>query len=230
MPRTPDTIVSLHDVERSYRLHGQVVRALSGVSLDIAAGDSVALVGPSGSGKSTLLHVLSGLDEVQSGTVTVLGKDLAAMSDDARAQFRNRTVGFVFQDFHLLPELDACANVMLPLLLRRPTLARATVRSRALAALAAVGLSARARHRPGELSGGEQQRVAIARAVVSKPAILVADEPTGNLDQKTGHAMIMLLRRLQREEGATLVLATHDEELAAMCDRTVKLIDGRLRA
>ena len=221
-------LIELTGVAKRYVLRGETVVALRDVNVRIEAGESVAVVGPSGSGKSTLLHVLSGLDAVDAGSVVVLGKALHLLDDDARSLVRNRSLGFVFQDFHLLSQFSALENVSLPLLLRHPSLARASAEAKATRALTRVGLAARMRHRPGQLSGGEQQRVAIARAIVSAPKLLVADEPTGNLDAATGRSVVELLRELQRIDGTTLVLATHDTELAAFCDRTIRMRDGAI--
>ncbi len=197
---------------------------LTDVDLTVAGGRSVALVGPSGAGKSTLLALLAGLDTPTEGEVWLQGEPISRLDEDARAALRNRYVGFVFQSFHLLPSLTALENIMLPVELAGGRDARA----RALAALDAVGLRERARHYPKQLSGGERQRVAIARAFVGEPAILFADEPTGNLDTATGERVAQLLFRLQRDAGATLVLVTHDERLAARCDEIIHVAGGRI--
>jgi len=197
---------------------------LDGIDLSVAAGESVAIVGASGSGKSTLLGLLAGLDAPTSGRVILDGHDLTRLDEDARAALRASRVGFVFQAFHLLPGLSAIENVMLPLELagaQQP-------REQARAVLARVGLEQRLEHYPRQLSGGEQQRVAIARAFAGSPALLFADEPTGNLDQRTGERIIELMFGLNRERRTTLVLVTHDVRLAAPCDRTVELDAGRL--
>jgi putative ABC transport system ATP-binding protein len=199
---------------------------LSAISFHIAQGESVAVVGASGSGKSTLLGLLAGLDAPTSGRVVLAGVDLNTLDEDGRALLRAQRVGFVFQSFQLLTGLTALENVMLPLELAGQTDAR----RQALDLLERVGLKARARHYPTQLSGGEQQRVAIARAFAGNPDVLFADEPTGNLDQKTGQRIVDLLFALNREQGTTLVLVTHDPELAAYCDRTLELDDGRLRS
>ena len=197
---------------------------LADVSLSIRRGESVAIVGASGAGKSTLLALLAGLDEPTSGRAWLSGNDLTQLDEDGRAAVRASHVGFVFQSFHLVPSLTALENVMLPLELARRPDARAAARE----VLGRVGLAERVGHYPRQLSGGEQQRVAIARAFVREPDVLFADEPTGNLDQKTGHRIVELLFALNREQGATLVLVTHDPELAAYCDRVLELDDGRL--
>jgi len=202
------------------------VEVLKGVSLAVAAGELVSIVGPSGVGKSTLLHLLGGLERPTGGTISYGETNLAELTDMALARFRNRHAGFVFQFHHLLPEFSAVENVMLPLLIRRAT--QAAARERAAAFLGRVGLSGRLRHRPGELSGGEQQRVAIARALVGEPAVLLADEPTGNLDSKTGEEVFELLRELNQETRLTCILITHNEELARRTDRVLRMLDGRM--
>lgn len=196
------------------------------VSLRIMPGESFAIVGASGSGKTTLLGLLAGLDTAESGRITLDSHALEQLDEEARADLRRRLVGFVFQSFHLLPALTAEENVMLPLELEGSPSAR----QRAREALDAVGLSARRRHYPAQLSGGEQQRVAIARAFVHGPRVLFADEPTGNLDQRTGHHICDLLFALNRDHGTTLVLVTHDTTLAARCDRQIELEEGRVVA
>lgn len=197
---------------------------LENVGLDVARGDSLAIVGASGSGKTTLLGLLAGLDRPTSGSITLAGVCLDPLDEEARARLRRRRVGFVFQSFHLLPALNAEENVMLPLELD----GRDDARERAAEALARVGLGARRRHYPAQLSGGEQQRVALARAFVHGPEILFADEPTGNLDQRTGTTVGDLLFALNREHATTLVLVTHDATLAARCARRLHLLEGRI--
>ncbi|MDQ2695705.1 MAG: ABC transporter ATP-binding protein [Pseudomonadota bacterium] len=204
---------------------GQLV-ILDDISLAIAAGESVAVVGASGSGKSTLLGLLAGLDAPSSGRVLLAGVDLNTLDEDGRARLRGQQVGFVFQSFQLLHGLTAIENVMLPLELA----GAANPEAAAGEVLERVGLAARARHYPSQLSGGEQQRVAIARAFAGRPAILFADEPTGNLDQRTGHRIIELLFALNREQGTTLVMVTHDPELAGFCARRLELEAGRMAA
>ncbi|WP_430913400.1 ABC transporter ATP-binding protein [Methylobacterium sp. sgz302541] len=198
------------------------VHVLRGISLAVEAGEAVGLVGPSGSGKSTLLMVMAGLERPDSGTIAVEGTDLGRLDEDALARFRGRRIGIVFQAFHLVPTMTALENVALPLELADKPNAHA----RAEAELRAVGLGHRLHHYPAQLSGGEQQRVAIARAVAPDPAILVADEPTGNLDETTGRQIVELLFALKRDRGVTLVLVTHDPGLARLCDRTVRLRSG----
>lgn len=197
---------------------------LDDVSLEIAAGDTLAILGASGSGKSTLLGLLAGLDTPSRGSVRLDGVDLATLDEDGRALLRRQRVGFVFQSFHLLPSLSALENVMLPLEISGTTEAR----ERAAALLRQVGLGARLHHLPKHLSGGEQQRVALARAFVTQPKILFADEPTGNLDAATGAQVIELMLELNRTQGATLVLVTHDEQLARRCKRQLRLAAGRV--
>jgi len=220
-----DSIIA-QDVTKSFARDGDRVEVLKGVSLTVAAGELVAIVGPSGVGKSTLLHLLGGLERPTAGAIRYGDTDLALLSDIALARFRNLRVGFVFQFHHLLPEFSALENVMMPLLIRRCSTAEA--RARATALLGRVGLAARLRHRPGELSGGEQQRVAIARALIGEPAVLLADEPTGNLDSKTGDEVFELMRELNRERNLTCVLITHNEELARRTDRVLRMLDGRM--
>jgi lipoprotein-releasing system ATP-binding protein len=204
-----------------HRLH-----VLRDVELEVARGEMVAVVGASGVGKSTLLHLLGGLDRADTGTIRVGDVDLGSLADEALVEFRNRNVGFVFQFHHLLPEFDAAENVEMPMRIARMPLAEA--RRRAMDLLARVGLSERVTHRPGMLSGGEQQRVAVARALVMQPALLLADEPTGDLDETTGDAMHALLREMHAEDGLTSVIATHNPRLAAACDRVLRLERGQL--
>ena len=201
-----------------------ILTILDSVSLQIGAGETVAIVGTSGAGKSTLLALLAGLDVPSSGSIALNGESLTQLDEDGRAALRARHVGFVFQSFHLVPSLTALENVMLPLELAGGK----AVRPQALAALEQVGLSARAGHYPNQLSGGEQQRVAIARAFVTQPKILFADEPTGNLDTHTGERIINLLFELNAAHGTTLVLVTHDLQLAQRCQRIIRLDDGRV--
>ena len=212
-------------VVKHYRTRAETVDALRGVDMTIRRGEFVSVMGPSGSGKTTLLNCLSGLDDIDEGTITVDGDELTTMTDARRSDHRSASVGFIFQDFNLIPVFTAAENVELPLLLsgcrRRPA------RAGALQTLERVGLGARADHLPGALSGGEQQRVAVARAILGDPKIVWADEPTGNLDSDTAHAVLDLLGGLH-EDGLTLVLVTHDRELAGRADRVVKVRDGRI--
>jgi putative ABC transport system ATP-binding protein len=226
-------VISAENVEKVYREGEVTVHALRGVSISIGRGEHVALTGPSGSGKSTLMHILGCLDRPTSGSVRVGGNDLATLSDDRLAELRNRLIGFVFQQFHLLPRLTALGNVELPLVYGGGaggggSVARRERRERARRALEAVELSHRADHIPAKLSGGERQRVAIARALVTEPAVILADEPTGNLDTRVGGEILGIFDRLVRERGVTLVVVTHDPAVAARAPRVVKLVDGRI--
>jgi lipoprotein-releasing system ATP-binding protein len=206
----------------------RTVRVLTGIDLAIAPGETVAIVGESGVGKSTLLHLLGGLERPSGGSIRVADFDLGSRSDREVARFRNEKVGFVFQFHHLLPDFTALENVMMPCLINGATAADASERARSL--LERVGLGERLTHRPGELSGGEQQRVAVARAVVRRPSVVLADEPTGNLDPHTGDEVEQLLLDLNREAGITCVVVTHNDRLAAAMDRTLRLVAGRLEA
>jgi putative ABC transport system ATP-binding protein len=219
-------VIAVRDVQKVFRQGDTEVPALAGVSLDIPSGDFVAIVGPSGSGKSTLLHLMGGLDAPTAGDIEIEGTSISRMTDDEITVFRRRRIGFVFQFFNLLPTYSAEENVGLPLVLdRRPA---REVRERVGIALERVGLAHRRRHRPDELSGGEMQRVAIARALVIEPALILADEPTGNLDTRTGEQILALIQDANRSRGCTVVLVTHDARAAAYAARTVTLKDGRL--
>ncbi len=219
-----ESVLSATEVSKTVDGPDGRLTILDGVSLDVARGASLAIVGASGSGKTTLLGLLAGLDRPSTGSVTLAGQLLDTLDEEARARLRRRLVGFVFQSFHLLPALNAEENVMLPLELEGSSDAA----SRARDALARVGLDARRHHYPHQLSGGEQQRVALARAFVHGPEVLFADEPTGNLDQRTGAVVSDLLFALNREHGTTLVLVTHDVALAGRCERSLRLVDGRI--
>ncbi|MGN8116500.1 ABC transporter ATP-binding protein [Labrys sp. 22185] len=218
--------IDLADVHLSLGTGAARVHILKGVTLKIRQGEAVGLVGPSGSGKSTLLMTLGGLERPDSGSIRIAGQDLGVLDEDGLAKFRGRHIGVVFQSFHLIPTMTALENVAVPLELagRRDAFARAE------AELEAVGLGARKAHYPAQLSGGEQQRVALARALAPEPAILIADEPTGNLDEGTGAGIVELMFRLKRERGATLVLVTHDLGLAARCDRMIRIHSGHIEA
>ena len=216
------------DVTRSYDLGGSVVAALRGVSLRIDHGEYLAIVGPSGSGKSTLMHLLGCLDRPSTGHLRIDGRDVATLDDGELAELRNRTIGFVFQSFQLLPRISATANVALPLLYAgTPRSERA---ERARTALRTVGLGHRLDHRPTQLSGGEQQRVAIARALVNRPSLILADEPTGNLDTRNGDEIMRILEELNRDQGVAVALVTHDADVAARADRRIRLRDGLIES
>jgi len=223
----PDTVVEVRDLVRVYRMGSADVRALADVSLQIARGEFLAVVGVSGSGKSTLLHLIGGLDTPSSGSVRVAGRELASLKSHERALYRRSTVGFVFQSFHLVPSMSALGNVALALTLQGTYGAERDRRARD--ALRRVGLDHRAGHRPTELSGGEQQRAVLARAIVNRPLLLLADEPTGNLDRRTAGDVIGLLRDINRSQGTTVVMVTHDEQTAGcVADRVIRLSDGCL--
>jgi len=219
-----DAAIALHDVSLTLGEGASAVKVLDSVSLEVAAGEAVGIVGPSGSGKSTLLMVLAGLERIDSGTIRIAGQSLVGKSEDWIASFRGRNIGIVFQSFHLIPNMTALENVAVPLELA----GHADPFGLAAAELSAVGLAGRLTHYPGELSGGEQQRVAIARALAPAPHILIADEPTGNLDQATGAQVADLLFAKAAERGMTLVLVTHDPALAARCGRQVAMRSGRI--
>jgi putative ABC transport system ATP-binding protein len=217
--------VSVVDVTKEYDLGRTKVPALRGVSLAVEPGEFMAVAGPSGSGKSTLLNIVGCLDHPTSGRVLVSGQDVAALGDDALSDLRARTIGFIFQTFNLIPVLSALENVEFPLLFRG---GRHAGHERALAALEAVGLKDFARHRPDELSGGQRQRVAVARALVTDPAIVLADEPTANLDSQTGETIIDLMLDINRRAGTTFIFSTHDPKVMAHAQRVVRLSDGRI--
>lgn len=221
---TNPTVIETHDLTKVYRMGETEVHALQGVDIHVEEGEFIALMGPSGSGKSTLMHVLGCLDTPTTGRYVLEGQEVSALSNDERARVRNRHIGFVFQTFNLLSRLSALENVALPLLYRRET---EEALQRASEALARVGLQERTAHRPAEMSGGERQRVAIARALVADPALILADEPTGNLDSATGMTIMQLLRSLN-EEGRTVVLVTHDAQVADYAHRTLRMCDGRM--
>jgi putative ABC transport system ATP-binding protein len=219
-----DPVLNLKDTRLTLAGNAGPVEILKGISLTVQPGETVGLVGPSGSGKSSLLMLMGGLERATGGSIHALGHDLTAMNEDALARFRRNKMGVVFQSFHLIPTMTALENVAVPLELA----GHADAFARAEAELVAVGLASRMHHYPSQMSGGEQQRVALARAAAPRPAILLADEPTGNLDGANGQAIMDLLFGLRDKHGATLVLVTHAPELAARCDRTIRLIDGRV--
>jgi lipoprotein-releasing system ATP-binding protein len=219
--------VDVHGLNKVYQLGAQRIHVLRDLELHVAYGEMVAIVGASGVGKSTLLHLLGGLDRADSGQIVVADTDLRALDDAALVQFRNRNVGFVFQFHHLLPEFDATENVEMPMRIARQNGAEA--RRRAADLLTRVALGDRLTHRPSEMSGGEQQRVAVARALAMKPALLLADEPTGDLDESTADSLHALLRDMHGEQGLTSIIATHNPRLAAACNRVLRLERGQLR-
>jgi len=220
-----ETLLVAQDLEKEYRVGPETVKVLRGVNLSVNPAESVALIGASGVGKSTLLHLLGGLDRPTTGQVLFAGEDLYARSEGALARLRRTEVAFIFQFYNLLGEMTALENAMMPALLQRLTATEA--QERGVAALQEVGLAERLRHRPGELSGGEQQRVAIARALVAQPRVVLADEPTGNLDPKTSEVIWDLFLRLQAERKLAFVIATHNHDLARKADRGYRLVEGR---
>jgi ABC-type lipoprotein export system ATPase subunit len=224
--RSEHAIVEARGVEKRYETGGSEVLALRGISCTVQRGEMVAIMGPSGSGKTTLLNCLSGLDAVTGGEVLIEGVSLASMTDDERTDYRARRMGFVFQFYNLMPVLSAVENVELPLLVSHVPAGEA--RDRALAALAMVGLGGRAAHLPDELSGGQRQRVTIARALVNDPAIVWADEPTGDLDSENAQEIVALMRQLNRERGLTFLIVTHDISVGRATDRIVRMVDGQI--
>jgi lipoprotein-releasing system ATP-binding protein len=223
----PQLLINAHGLCKTYKLGRRSLKVLRGVDLAVRRGEFLALRGASGAGKSTLLHLLGGLDTPNAGEIEFNGQDIALLTNSAIANFRNRSVGFIFQSYHLLPELDALENVCLPARMARINVDDCTARARTL--LERVGLKDRVDHKPYELSGGEQQRVAIARALINEPALILADEPTGNLDSQTGGGIIELLCEIQRERQATLIIATHDACVAARAPRVIQLVDGQIQ-
>ena len=221
-------MIKIVDLRKSFRMNGYTLNVLKGITLDIARGEMIAIVGASGAGKSTLLHMLGTLDRPSSGSVLFDGQDVFELSEEAQARFRNRRIGFVFQFHHLLPEFTALENTFLPALIQdRPP---DEAQKEAVQLLTEVGLGERLHHKPGELSGGEQQRVAVARALMQRPDLVLADEPTGNLDTHTGEALFGLLRRLNKARGTTFVIVTHNDKLSAQADRIIRMEDGQIVA
>ncbi len=219
-------MIKVTDLHKSFTMGSRELPVIKGIDLEIQRGELIAIVGASGAGKSTLLHIIGTLDRPTSGTVTFDGQDLFQLSDTQQAEFRNRRVGFVFQFHHLLPEFTALENACMPALVQRRD--QHTVEAEALALLAEVGLSERVHHKPGELSGGEQQRVAMARALMQKPDVILADEPTGNLDTHTGDSLFALMRELNRSRRTTFIIVTHNDKLSAQCGRIVHMQDGMI--
>ncbi|PZU07456.1 ABC transporter ATP-binding protein [Sphingomonas sp.] len=222
------SIISLQGLKKTYKLGDNIVQALAGVSLDIGEGEFVAITGPSGSGKSTMMHILGCLDRPTEGKYLLNGKDVSSLPRDELADIRNKQIGFVFQGFNLLPRTTAVENVEVPLLYTRPVMPASERRERAMKALAAMGLENRYDHHPNQLSGGQQQRVAIARALVNEPTLILADEPTGNLDTKTSIEVMRILQELREEKGITIVLITHEPDIAAYGTRIIAVRDGKI--
>ncbi|OGW65984.1 MAG: ABC transporter ATP-binding protein [Nitrospirae bacterium RIFCSPLOWO2_02_FULL_62_14] len=219
-------MIKVTDLKKSFRMNGYTLDVLKGINLDIARGEMIAIVGASGAGKSTFLHMLGTLDRPTSGSVLFDGQDVFALPEEAQAEFRNKRIGFVFQFHHLLPEFTALENTFLPALIQnRPA---EDAQKEAAQLLADVGLGERLHHKPGELSGGEQQRVAVARALMQRPDLVLADEPTGNLDTHTGDALFGLLRKLNKARGTTFVIVTHNDKLSAQADRIIRMEDGQI--
>ena len=221
-----EPIVEVKNLSKTFRRGAEEINVLSSLSLNVPEGEFLALMGPSGSGKTTLLNLIAGLDTPTTGSVRLLGQNLAGLDASALGRLRNQHLGFIYQFHHLLPEFSALDNVAMPLWIRRMPREQAAVQAQAM--LTAVGLADRVHHTPSELSGGERQRVAIARALVTQPACVLADEPTGNLDRATADSVFALMLQLARQQGTAFVVVTHDERLAAQCDRQLRLVAGKL--
>lgn len=219
-------MIKVVNLQKTFSMDACTLPVLKEINLEIARGEMVAIVGASGAGKSTLLHMLGTLDRPTTGSVLFDGQDVFALTEDAQAEFRNKRIGFVFQFHHLLPEFTALENTFLPALIQNRPAAEA--QEEAIQLLTDVGLSDRLHHKPGELSGGEQQRVAVARALIQHPDLVLADEPTGNLDTHTGEALFGLLRKLNKSRGTTFVIVTHNDKLSAQADRIIRMEDGRI--
>jgi lipoprotein-releasing system ATP-binding protein len=219
-------MIKVANLTKSFQMDGHTLHVLKGINLDIARGELIAVVGASGAGKSTFLHILGTLDRPTGGSVQFDGQDLFGLSEEAQAEFRNTRIGFVFQFHHLLPEFTALENTFLPALIQNRSEDEA--RQEATQLLQEVGLGDRLHHKPGELSGGEQQRVAVARALMQRPDLVLADEPTGNLDTHTGDALFTLLRKLNKARGTTFVIVTHNDKLSAQADRVIRMEDGQI--
>ncbi len=219
-------MITVTNLSKSFPMGGQTLTVLKDINLQIQRGELIAVVGASGAGKSTLLHIIGTLDRPTTGTVHFYDQDMFKLSEGEQAEFRNRRIGFVFQFHHLLPEFTALENACMPALIQRRQ--KAAIEPEAIALLEEVGLGARLHHKPGELSGGEQQRVAVARALLQKPDLVLADEPTGNLDTHTGEALFAMMRALNRVHGTTFVIVTHNDKLSAQADRIIHMQDGRI--
>jgi len=223
------SFISLREVGKSYRTGDESVEALKNISLEINKGEFIVIVGPSGSGKSTLLHLIGGLDTASEGEVIVEGKLLTSLNDKKLSRYRNKEIGFIFQDFHLHKGLNLVENVEIPLMFSETKNRKETsMQKKAAEILSSVGLKSRLNHRPSQISGGQKQRVAIARALINNPKIVLADEPTGNLDSQTGKKIITLLKRLHKEKNITMLVVTHDREIAKHAERIIEIKDGRL--
>ena len=219
-------MISLKNITKNFELNGKEIEVLKGINLEVGDDEFVALMGPSGSGKSTLLGILAGIDNPTTGTIIIQGEDISEKSEDQLAIFRNKNVGIVFQAYNLIPSLNAIENIKAPLFAGKNNLSSKEIDEKARKMLMLVGLEKREKHKPSEMSGGEQQRVAIARALINKPRILIADEPTGNLDSKTGEKILDLILKINKEMKLTIIMATHSKEIAKLANRTINISDG----